>query len=118
MDEAAKFGFLVGSAGFTGFYADWNAFYYDQRQHTQTYMQTANPQFQNLPSILQNARGLGIQLYELYPDDYQVAYYPTSTDSSTLSKALKAALDASRLHARSIRAGEVDGGRKPRRGRR
>ena len=39
--EAAKFGFLVGNAGFNGVNTDWNTLY--QMHSPATYMQMANP---------------------------------------------------------------------------
>ncbi len=72
--EAAKFGFLVGNAGFNGRSADWNAIYAAHRPLT--YMQMANPQIASgkFVPFLQNAAPLGIQVYELYARDYKAAY--------------------------------------------
>jgi hypothetical protein len=73
-NEAAKFGFLVGNAGFSGRYADWNAIY--QAHRPMTYMQMANPQLnsRSFVTFLRAAAPLGIQVYELYARDYKAAY--------------------------------------------
>jgi hypothetical protein len=72
--EAAKFGFLVGNAGFSGRFADWNAIY--QAHRPLTYMQMANPQLNSgrFAMFLQAAAPLGIQIYELYGKDFKAAY--------------------------------------------
>ena len=99
--EAAKFGFLVGNEGFSGQDADWNALYRERRRQTQTYMQALTPQDQNqryprgiLPTILQNAHDLGIQLYELAPREYKIAYRPSGSVSQDQSATVRPALEA------------------------
>ncbi len=92
--EAAKFCFLVGNAGFSGADTDWNALY--QTHSPATYMQMANPHITDdlFPTYLQNAKPDGIQVYELYPDDYQIAYNPPAGASSTLITQFRTALNA------------------------
>ena len=92
--EAAKFGFLVGNAGFSGADTDWNAIY--QTHSPATYMQMANPHITDdlFPTYLQNAKPDEIQVYELYPDDYQIAYNPPAGTDPSLSTTFSTALNA------------------------
>jgi hypothetical protein len=92
--EAAKYRFNVGNSGYDGFTSSWNKLYQVMRLQTVTHMQTANPQLTGkLPTILQDAGKLSMQVYELYPDDYEAAYYPSQGGYGvTLSDQTKAAL--------------------------
>ena len=92
--EAARFGFVVGNAGFNGLNAEWNALY--QMHSPATYMQMANPHISDdlFPTYLQNAKPLGIQMYELYPDDYQIAYNPPAGANSNVITTFRTVLKA------------------------
>jgi hypothetical protein len=98
--RAAKYGFLVGNEGFNGFDPYWNALYEKRRRETQLYMQTNSPQFQQMkhpgsfPVMLKNAKDLGIQVYELYPREFQIAYSPNRKVSPTESAHVRAALES------------------------
>jgi hypothetical protein len=46
------------------------------------------------PTFLQNAKPLGIQVYEIYPDDYQAAYHPPADVTPKLSAAIAGVLQA------------------------
>jgi hypothetical protein len=98
--RAAKYRFLVGNEGFNGFDPKWNALYKERRRITQLYMQTNSPQFQQLkhpgsfPTMLKSAQALGIQVYELYPREFEMAYRPNRKVDPAESASIRAAIES------------------------
>lgn len=68
--EANKYGFYVGSAGYNGTLADFNAVY--ARYISHTYMQTKDDQITSglFPNIVTLAERAGVPVWEIYPEDF------------------------------------------------
>ena len=96
-EEAAKYGFWVGNAGF-GLSDKFHGLYQRMRSRTSLYAQTGSPsRLQDrakLPSILAAARQLHIELLELYAPVWLVAKDPGNKYYAQHGAAYRAALDS------------------------
>lgn len=96
--EAHKYGFWVGNQGFPN--SDKFSYIYEMYGPL-TYMQTmSEAQLESgkgglgaFPGWLADAEGLGIPLYELYPDVFQVAYNPSNSDYAAYGATFRTALE-------------------------